>query len=136
MLETAPIKGTNGEDDAHTNQHNENSLLYLTGPVGSTGTAALFLECSLMWPPVSPSFPSFLCSSTFLRKFKCELAVGLCLVPSLPCQELTQVLVFSPIYKAMEFTVSISPEGWLTVTYGFLGNCSNVDFESLSLSVA
>lgn len=47
--------------------------------------------------------------------------MGLCLVPSLPCQELTQVLVFSPIYKAMEFTVSISPEGWLTVTYGFLG---------------
>lgn len=56
-LETAPIKSTDGEDDAHTNQHNENSLLYLTGPVGSTSTAALFLECSLMWPPVSLSFP-------------------------------------------------------------------------------
>lgn len=56
-LETAPIKGTNGENDAHTNQHNENSLFYLTEPFGSTGTAALFLERSLMWPPVSPSFP-------------------------------------------------------------------------------
>lgn len=52
-IETAPIKGTVVMMSTLTNVMK--TLLYLTRPAGGTGTAALFLEYSLMWLPGTTS---------------------------------------------------------------------------------